>query len=134
MEAEAVLNLQNIIIEPLDPGNTIERLFSCGVGRLDNFLKRTARKQQAGDLPRIWFATESGQTGIVGYCALSAHFIEGDDLQGTAHQVGEEFLTVRHGGEQRLQQTFQIAEFTVNRLLSLPPYRQQSSACLPGET
>ena len=134
MEAEAVLNLQNIIIEPLDPGNTIERLFSCGVGRLDNFLKRTARKQQAGDLPRIWFATESGQTGIVGYCALSAHFIECDDLQGTAHQVGKEFRTVRHGRKQHRQQTFRIEEFTINRPLSLRPRRWQSSACPPAET
>ena len=30
MEAEAVLNLRNIIIEPLDPGDTIERLFLAG--------------------------------------------------------------------------------------------------------
>ena len=80
MEVEAVLNLQNIIIETLDPGNHDRASFSCGVGRLDNFLKRTARKQQDGDFTRVWVATESGQTAILGYYALNAHFIEGDDL------------------------------------------------------
>ena len=134
MEAEAVHNLQNTIIEPLDPVKHDRAAFSCGVGRLDNFLKRTARKQQAADFARVWVPTESGQTAILGYSALNAHFIEGDDLQGTAHLVREEFRTVQYGREQGLQQTFEIQEITVNRPISRPPYRQQSSACPPGET
>ena len=80
MQTEIDLNLQDIIIEPLDPARHDRAAFSCGVGRLDNFLKRTARKQQAGDFTRIWIATDSGQVAILGYYALNAHFIEGNDL------------------------------------------------------
>ena len=80
MKTEVVLDLQDVIIEPLDPAKHDRAAFSCGVGRLDNFLKRTARKQQAGDFTRIWVATDSKQVAILGYYALNAHFIEGSDL------------------------------------------------------
>lgn len=80
MTAQAVLNLRGIIIEPLDPQKHDRAAFSCGTARLDNFLKRTARKHQAGDFTRVWVATESGQTDILGYYALNAHTLEGNDL------------------------------------------------------
>ena len=82
MTAQAVLNLRGIIIEPLDPQKHDRAAFSCGTARLDNFLKRTARKHQAGDFTRVWVATESGQTDILGYYALNAHTLEGNDLPG----------------------------------------------------
>ncbi|MDE0359759.1 MAG: GNAT family N-acetyltransferase [Rhodospirillaceae bacterium] len=69
-----------ICIEPLDPSKHNREAFSCGTDRLDNFLKKTARKQQAGDFTRLWVATYVGQTEIIGYYAINAHYLEGDDL------------------------------------------------------
>lgn len=69
-----------ISIEPLDPRKHDRTNFSCGTERLDNFLKRTARKHQAGDFTRVWVATLRGQTEILGYYAVNAHSLEGNDL------------------------------------------------------
>lgn len=80
MTAEAVRHSQWIFVEPFDPQKHDRAAFACGTARLDNFLKRTARKQQAGDFTRVWVATDSGQTRILGYYALNAHSLEGDDL------------------------------------------------------
>ena len=80
MAAEAAPNPQGISIDPLDPENHDRAAFSCGTGRLDNFLKRTARKHQAGDFTRVWVATEGGRAEILGFYALNAHSLEGDDL------------------------------------------------------
>ena len=80
METKVVLSLHDIIIEPLDSKKHDRAAFSCGVRSLDNFLRHTARKQQAEDFSRIWVATNSEQVAILGYYALNAHFIEGLDL------------------------------------------------------
>ncbi len=80
MAAETALNPQGVSIEPLDPQKHDRAAFSCGTDRLDNFLKRTARKHQAGDFTRVWVATEGGKAAILGYYALNAHSLEGDDL------------------------------------------------------
>ena len=80
MTAEAVRNPQAIIIEPLDPLSHDRAAFSCGTARLDNFLKRTARKHQTGDFTRVWVATNSERTTIFAYYALNAHSLRGDDL------------------------------------------------------
>ena len=69
-----------ISIEPLDPRKHDRTNFSCGTERLDNFLKRTARKHQAGDFTRVWVATPKGRIDILGYYAVNAHSLEGDDL------------------------------------------------------
>ena len=80
MVPDTVLSPPRICIEPLDPGKHNREAFSCGTDRLDNFLKRTARKQQAGDFTRLWVATHVGQTDIIGYYAINAHYLEGSDL------------------------------------------------------
>ena len=80
MAAETVVDPQRISIESLDPQRHDRAAFSCGTIRLDNFLERTARKHQAGDFTRVWVATEIGSAGILGYYALNAHALEGDDL------------------------------------------------------
>ena len=80
MTADTAAGPKRIFIEPLDPQRHDRAAFSCGTIRLDNFLKRTARKHQAGDFTRVWVATEIGSAGILGYYALSAHALEGDDL------------------------------------------------------
>ena len=78
--AETALDPQRLSIEPLDPEKHDRASFSCGTSRLDNFLKRSARKHQSGDFTRVWVATEAGRTEILGYYALNAHSLEGDDL------------------------------------------------------
>ena len=80
MALDTVLSPPKICIEPLDPTKHNREAFSCGTDRLDNFLKRTARKQQAGDFTRLWVATHVGQTAILGYYAINAHHLEGNDL------------------------------------------------------
>ena len=77
---EAGLDLRRISISPLDPEKHDRASFSCGTVRLDNFLKRSARKHQSGDFTRVWVATEGGQGEILGYYALNAHSLEGEGL------------------------------------------------------
>lgn len=61
-----------IQITPLDPRQYDRESFACGIPRLDNFLKWSARKQQAGNFTRVWVATWAGQSEIAGYYALNA--------------------------------------------------------------
>lgn len=93
MTAETGLNQQKISIEPLDPQKHDRAAFSCGTERLDNFLKRTARKHQAGDFSRVWVATGGGRPDILGFYAMNAYSLEGDDLP--AHLTRN---APRHGG------------------------------------
>ena len=65
-----------LVIEPLDPAKHERAAFSCGVARLDNFLQRTARKQQAADFTRVRVLVEDGKSPILGYYALNAHALE----------------------------------------------------------
>ena len=65
-----------LVIEPLDPAKHERGKFSCGVARLDNFLHRTARKQQAADFTRVRVLVEDGEAPILGYYALNAHALE----------------------------------------------------------
>ena len=78
--AETTQSPQRISIAPLDPEIHDRASFSCGTGRLDNFLKRSARKHQSGDFTRVWVATQDRRAEILGYYALNAHSLEGDDL------------------------------------------------------
>ena len=80
MAVEAARDRNRIFIEPLDPRRHDRTSFSCGAARLDNFLKRTARKHQAGGFTRVWVATDGRSPLIFGYYALNAHSLEGDDL------------------------------------------------------
>ena len=80
MAVEADPDRQPIFIEPLDPDRHDRASFSCGAARLDNFLKRTARKHHAGDFTRVWVATDGRSPPVLGFYALNAHSLEGDDL------------------------------------------------------
>lgn len=79
MAVETARERQRIFIEPLDPVKHDRNSFSCGASRLDNFLKRTPRKHQAGSFSRVWVATDGRSSQILGYYALNAHALEGDD-------------------------------------------------------
>jgi len=63
---------QELLITLLDRRKHDRDSFSCGVTRLDNFLKQSARKQQAGNFTKVWVATLTGRSGIAGSCALNA--------------------------------------------------------------
>ena len=80
MTAKAVPNPQGIIIELLDPKKHDRTAFSCGVDRLDNFLKRTAKKHQTENFTRVWIARYSGQAAILGFYAMNAHSLGSNDL------------------------------------------------------
>ena len=77
---EAGLSPRRISITPLDPEKHDRASFSCRTVRLDNFLKRSARKHQSGDFTRVWVATEDGRDEILGYYAMNAHSLEGEGL------------------------------------------------------
>lgn len=70
--------MSRIRIEQLDPARHDRAAFACGVERLDNFLRATARKQQAADFTRVQVATE-GESTILGYYPLNAHALEAAD-------------------------------------------------------
>ncbi|GAB4526663.1 MAG: hypothetical protein Kow00133_15500 [Amphiplicatus sp.] len=67
-------------IEPFDPKKHDRTSFSCGVARLDNYLKRTAGKHQKGDFARVFAAVRTGERTVRGYYAMNAHAVEIGDL------------------------------------------------------
>lgn len=69
-----------IVIEPFGPGRHDRSGFSCGTGRLDNFLRFTARKQQKDDFTRVFVAVAEGSPEVLGYYALNAHAVATADL------------------------------------------------------
>ena len=68
-------NLPRISIEPFDPARHERIGFSCGVARLDNFLRLSARKQQKDDFTRVFVAVVEGSDRIPGYYALNTHAV-----------------------------------------------------------
>ncbi len=67
-------------VEPFDPDRHSRTDFCCGVDRLDNYLKRTARKHQEGDFARVFVAVAPGQSSILGFYSINAHVVEAPDL------------------------------------------------------
>ena len=68
------------VIEPFDPARHDRSGFSCGTGRLDNFLRLSARKQQKDDFTRVFVAVAEGSPEVLGYYALNAHAVATDEL------------------------------------------------------
>lgn len=67
-------------IELFDPARHDRAGFSCGVERLDNFLKLTARKQQKDDMTRVYVAVEDGDVRVLGYHAINLGMMNADQL------------------------------------------------------
>lgn len=67
------------IVAAFDPDRHDRTAFSCGVARIDNFLKLTAKKQQRGDFTRVHVAVRLGEKSVVGFFALNAHAIDDED-------------------------------------------------------
>ena len=72
--------LARVRIEPLDRTKHDRAAFSCGDERVDNFLKKTAARQQDNDHTRVNVACLDDQNDIVGYYALNAHSVDVSSL------------------------------------------------------
>lgn len=80
MTAENASQLR-VRIEPFDPAQHDRTAFSCGAARIDNFLRRTAKKHQKGGFTRVWVAVRGeGDVAVLGFYALNAHSIEAEGL------------------------------------------------------
>jgi GNAT superfamily N-acetyltransferase len=66
-------------IEPFDPGRHDTKDFRCGSNSQDNFLRRTAKRQQRDGYTRLYVATDAVQAGepraCLGFYAINAHAI-----------------------------------------------------------
>ena len=68
-------------IELFDPARHDRTDFDCGVGRLNNYLKLSARKQQKDDMTRVYVAVEEGSARILGYHAINLGVVNVDELK-----------------------------------------------------
>ena len=68
-------------IERFDPARHDRADFDCGVDRLNNYLKLTARKQQKDDMTRVYVAVEEGSPRILGYHAINLGMMNVDELK-----------------------------------------------------
>lgn len=67
--------LARVRIEPL--GQKHDRAaFCCGDDRLDNFIKRTAGRQQEQDIARTYVGCLDKEFVVIAYYALNSHFID----------------------------------------------------------
>lgn len=69
-----------VTIQPFDAKTHDRATFSCGSDRVDNYLKRTAKKHQKDDFARIFVAVPPRGKSVLGYYAINAHAIEISDL------------------------------------------------------
>jgi ribosomal protein S18 acetylase RimI-like enzyme len=68
--------LARLRIEPLDRQMHDRAAFHSGVDRVDNFLHKTATRQQEDDLTRVYVACLDQKIEVVGYYALNSHSID----------------------------------------------------------
>jgi Acetyltransferase (GNAT) family. len=68
-------------IEQFDPSRHERAAFSCGVSRLDNFLRLSAKKQQKDDMTRVYVVVEDGESRILGYHAINLGMMNVDLLE-----------------------------------------------------
>ena len=62
----------DVEIRLFDPALHDRTGFDCGVPRLNNYLKLTARKHQKADMTRVYVALRVGEASILGYHAINA--------------------------------------------------------------
>lgn len=67
-------------IEAFEPARHDRSAFDSGVARIDNFLKRTARRHHSQDFARIWVACRPGRSRVLGYYAINSHALQADEL------------------------------------------------------
>ena len=69
----------SVTIEPFDPDRHDRATFSCGVGQVDNYFKKTANKLRKADNVRLMVMTR-GDDEVIGFYALNAHAVRFEDL------------------------------------------------------
>lgn len=78
--------LARIRIEPLDRKQHDRAAFSCGEERVDNFLKKTASRQQDEDHTRVNVACLDADAVVIGFYALNSHSIDVSTLPPHLHK------------------------------------------------
>ena len=73
--------LADLRIEQFDPSKHDRAAFSCGVSRLDNFLRLSAKKQQKDDMTRVYVVVKNGESEILGYHAINLGVMNIDLLE-----------------------------------------------------
>ncbi len=68
-------------IEHFDPARHDGTNFDCGVGRLNNYLKLNAKKQQKDEMTRVYVVVEEGSPRILGYHAINLGMMNVDELK-----------------------------------------------------
>ena len=68
-------------IELFDAARHDRDHFDCGVRRLNNYLKLSARKQQKDDMTRVYVVVEEGSPRILGYHAINLGMMNVDELK-----------------------------------------------------
>ena len=68
-------------IEHFDPARHDRADFDCGVGRLNNYLKLSAKKQQKDDMTRVYVIVEDESSRILGYHAINLGMLNVDRLK-----------------------------------------------------
>ncbi len=68
-------------IEQFDPARHDRADFDCGVVRLNNYLKLSAKKQQKDDMIRVYVVLEEGSSRILGYHAINLGMMNVDELK-----------------------------------------------------
>ena len=68
-------------IELFDPVRHDRAHFDCGVGRLNNYLKLSARKQQKDDMTRVYVVVEEGSARVLGYHAINLGMMNVEALE-----------------------------------------------------
>lgn len=68
-------------IESFDPSRHDRADFDCGVARLNNYLKLSAKKQQQDDMTRVYVAVEEGSPRVLGYHAINLGMMNVEELQ-----------------------------------------------------
>jgi ribosomal protein S18 acetylase RimI-like enzyme len=68
--------LSRVRIEPLDRRKHDRAAFSCGEERVDNFLQKTAARQQDEDHTRVNVACLDSSDTVIGFYALNSHAID----------------------------------------------------------
>lgn len=73
---------RSLRIESFDPSRHDRADFDCGLVRLNDYLKLTARKDRQDEMTRVYVAVEEGGPGVLGYHAINLGRMNVAELQG----------------------------------------------------
>lgn len=86
--------LARLRIEPLDRQKHDRAAFHSGEDRVDNFLQKTAARQQDQELTRVYVACLDQENEVVGYYALNSHSIDISTLPEDAQKPLPSYPTI----------------------------------------